>query len=45
VRAQRRYVRNASGRLVNDRKFSYASLAAVYLGPEQCDDPVRLCVG
>jgi hypothetical protein len=24
---------------VNDRAFSYASLAAVYLGDEQCDQP------
>lgn len=40
VRAQRRYVRSAQGKLVNDRKFSYASLAAVYLGQEQCDGEV-----
>mmetsp|Transcript_31669 Transcript_31669/g.69211 ORF Transcript_31669/g.69211 Transcript_31669/m.69211 type:complete len:339 (-) Transcript_31669:417-1433(-) len=44
IKAQRRYVRNRSGRLVNDRRFSYASLASVYLGDEQCDaageDPV-----
>ena len=40
VRAQRRYVPNTAGRMVNDRKFSYASLAAVYLGTEQCDSPV-----